>query len=281
MVRGSGGRGGRLREYPAFVPHGDEHIASVVTVPDEGINGLVLLLTGTGAGRSHRFQLWTRTADRLAGCGLATVRMEYLGIGDSTGRVRGWERSAHGPQLEQAASVARAAMRGVGVNRFAVAGNCFGALVALDLMAADPACTGALCLMPLIQEGAVHGIQRRARTSRLGSGLRARPLARRLLLRPARRLAGRMDRTLAVAASGALSRGPVRFVYGREDEAFARGVQATLDRSLARLPDEVRSGFDLLVTDVPLAQFESVAAQEATIDLVERFMVSRSGAATT
>src|SRR5207249_4135911 len=55
-----------VKEYPVFLPFGDEHLALVLTVPEGAPAGVVLLLTGGSAARSHRFQLWTRVARSLA-----------------------------------------------------------------------------------------------------------------------------------------------------------------------------------------------------------------------
>ena len=77
-----------MNEHPMFVPWADgEHLAAMLTVPDAPSRGLVLLLQGLGPPRSHRYQLWTRTARALAERGIASVRMDYPQVGDSTGRI--------------------------------------------------------------------------------------------------------------------------------------------------------------------------------------------------
>jgi alpha-beta hydrolase superfamily lysophospholipase len=78
-----------MKEFPFFVPYEDQFLAGTLTVPDRDPEALVLLLAGTGAPRSHRFQLWTRTARGLAEHGLASVRLDYRGIGAS----RSWGTS--------------------------------------------------------------------------------------------------------------------------------------------------------------------------------------------
>lgn len=273
MVPGPSGGERGLNEYPIFVPHRGEHVAAVVTVPERDLLGLTLLVTGVGAGRGHRHRLWTRAARRLADARLASVRMEYLGVGDSSGEVPHWQRSAHGPQLEQAAAVAEAAMRGLGLGRFSVVGNCFGALVAVDLMAAHEACSGALCFLPLIDEGGIQNVRRRARRWGVASRLGRSRMGRRLVVRPAQRLAGRLDRSLAASARTALARGPLLFVYGREDETFANGVRAGMHRALAGTPAAHRERFGFRVLDVPLTQFDAPAGQEAALGTIEGFVV--------
>jgi dienelactone hydrolase len=268
-----------MREFPVFVPVGPERVAAVVTVPGGDPRGLVVLLTGVGAGRSHRFGLWTRTARRLASRGLAAVRMEYLGVGDSTGEVPRWRRSDQGAQLAQARAVSRVALRGVGLDRFAVAGNCFGALVSLDLMAVEPACAAAACLMPLIPEGGVGGTDPPAWRGRLHRALRTSALARRMILPRARSLAGRLDRHLGSSVATALERGPVLVAYGEEDAGFARGVRASLDRALSATAVDRRRDLEFVVLPEAMHQFRSRQAQEAAIRAIERFMVDVFGSA--
>ena len=77
------------REYPVWIPVDDHHIAAIVALPEGDPRGVVLFTTGgAGAPRSQRFRLWTRAARELADRGIASVRMEYEGVGDSTGAGR-------------------------------------------------------------------------------------------------------------------------------------------------------------------------------------------------
>ena len=135
-----------MNEYPVFVPYGNEHLAATLTLPDNDPEALVLLLAGTGAPRSHRFQLWTRTARALADQGLASVRMDYRGIGDSRGRMA---QPVLGDQrLDQAVTTARFAMRACDVDRLAVIGNCLGGIVGLGVTARVPECEAAILIRP-------------------------------------------------------------------------------------------------------------------------------------
>ena len=119
-----------MREYPLFVPHDSGHLAAVLTVPDDDADGLVVLVTGIGAPRSHRFQMWTRLARRLADRGLASVRFDYHGMGDSTGTALEWGDDWDTVLLAETMAVANEAMRATGTRRVAIAGNCAGAELA-------------------------------------------------------------------------------------------------------------------------------------------------------
>lgn len=125
-------RGGRfrVREFPIFVPFDDDHLATVVTVPDGPPRGLVVLLQGLGGGRSHRYQLWTRAARELAESGLASIRMDYREMGDSTGSSSG---SLNEPPVREILEVIRVGMRATRVTSCAVLGNCMGGRAALRI----------------------------------------------------------------------------------------------------------------------------------------------------
>jgi pimeloyl-ACP methyl ester carboxylesterase len=133
-------------EYPVFVPFGEDHLAAVVTAPDDA-RAVALLLQGAGgAPRSHRYRLWTRTARALAARGIGSVRMDYRGIGDSTGPYR---FDMEMPPVEEAGTLAELGMRALGADRFGVVGNCIGARTAVLLAAGTDACCTAVCILPL------------------------------------------------------------------------------------------------------------------------------------
>jgi pimeloyl-ACP methyl ester carboxylesterase len=129
---GALGRNGRrlVREFPIFVPFDDDHLAAVVTVPDGPPRGLVVLLQGLGGGRSHRYQLWTRAARALTESGLASIRMDYREMGDSTGSSSG---SLNEPPVREILEVIRVGMRATKVSSCAVLGNCMGGRAALRI----------------------------------------------------------------------------------------------------------------------------------------------------
>ena len=120
-----------MKEFPVFVPHEDEHLAAVITVPDSHPRALVHLLQGGGGqSRSHRNRTWVRLARGLADKGIASVRMDYPGLGDSTG-IPTFE--VESPPVEAALAVARVSLRAVGVDTFAVVGNCIGIPTAIEM----------------------------------------------------------------------------------------------------------------------------------------------------
>jgi pimeloyl-ACP methyl ester carboxylesterase len=263
-----------VREFPVFVPFRREHLATVFTAPDDSPRGLVLLLTGAGAARSHRFQMWTRTARELARHGLASARLDYEGMGDSTGDVSDWNWSIVPELQEQALAVAEAGKRTLGVDRVGVAGNCLGSLLSLYLAAAMPDCVGSVgILTPLFEVNALTGVRRRARRWKIAPMVKSSWLGRRLLVRPVRRLEGKFNRGVSDRFSRALDHGPMLFVYGDQDDSWSKRVHARLDEMLERVPKDHRDRFELKVLhDVELSGFESAELQKLTIDTVVGFM---------
>jgi hypothetical protein len=261
-----------MREYPVFVPVRNGDVAAVVTAPDAPARGLVLLQTGLGATRSHRFGLWTRTARRLADeHGLASIRWEYLGVGDSAGELVVW-RETDLP-LEDMRAVARLGTQVFGVERFAVAGNCIGSWASLALAAEETACVGAaLIRMPLIAPRPA------------GPG-RAAPFRRTLdrhprVLRAAKRAARR--RPPGKVGFGrhmpkALEHADVLMLYGERDFTFERGVKRAADRLVASLPPASQSRFrlDVLPSSERLSGFEDVELQARLIETIVAWMGER------
>jgi pimeloyl-ACP methyl ester carboxylesterase len=158
-----------MREFPIFVPSGDEHLAAVLTVPDVAPRGLVQLLQGGGGqSRSHRNRTWIRLARGLAGRGIASVRMDYLGLGDSTGVPR---LDVESPPVESALAVTRAALNATGADRFAIVGNCIGIPTALELAPQAPSCVGLVCIVPIALDPIMQTrTQGRTATARRAAG---------------------------------------------------------------------------------------------------------------
>src|SRR5205809_963859 len=124
-------------ERPMFVPFRGGHMASVLTIPDSDPRGLVLLLQGLGAARSHKNRVWTRAARVLADRDIASVRMDYPDMGDSTGVLHADLEDLPVGEVE---AVARIAMEAVGVDRFGVVGNCFGLRAGFSLASRTDEC---------------------------------------------------------------------------------------------------------------------------------------------
>lgn len=254
-----------MREFPVFVPFEEDHLAAVITTPDDDPAGLVLLLTGTGAPRSHRFQVWTRVARRLASHGLASVRLDYRGIGDSTGGVR---QLGRGHSLRGALEVARFAQKAVGVDRVATAGNCTGAVTALAVAAETPECIGSYCMLTrILDPSAVNRLVIGARRSRVAGFVRRHPLISRLA-QPLRGRKGKPSSSVEGTFHQALQHGRLFFLYSEDDrDSYNEKSMAYLQTMLSRHPPEERARFEIEVVTGALSGFDSLEVQE---DVVER-----------
>jgi dienelactone hydrolase len=269
-----------VRELPIFVPHEGGHLAAVVTVPEGRPRGLVLMLPGASLDESvGSYLLFERAAPRLAERGLASVRMDYFGLGESTNDTEAWQLGEIEPALEQAEAVLAAVRRGVEVERFAIATLCYGGRVALR-MTARPECVGAICLAPpLIDRGGWTSLRRRYARSPIASALRGSKRFRRHVVRPLKRaLAERKPTSLVRDAVGQLGHARVLVLYS-ESEAGRDVYKARATKSLSSMTDRLEAsqrgqfGIELLPTD-PLAGFDLMPpeSQELVLDKVVEWL---------
>ncbi len=268
------------REFPLFVPYAEEHLAAVLCVPDGQPKAVVLLLTGIGAPRSHRFQVWARVARRLAAQGYASVRMDYGGLGDSTGSLE--ELPLIEAPWHEAREVARFAMRAVGTDRLGIAGNCLGATVGLRVAAEMPESVATVGLLTRLRDpGATYQVLHRTRGWRVVSMLRSNRFVRRVVVRRLKGLKGRSLPGVRDQLSRALGHQNMLFVYSlADDDVYSREVQTLLDTMLASLPRERRDRFELrILPEGPLARLESLTSQDAVIDTVSNWLAGTLGRA--
>jgi alpha/beta superfamily hydrolase len=149
-------------EHAMFVPFASDQLATVLTLPDSDPRGLAVLLQGLGAARSHKNRIWTRMARALAGRGIASVRMDYAGMGDSTGKLRA---SLAEPPVEEAEAVARVAMKVAGVDQLATVGHCMGARTSFALACRMEECITVATIVPPVKallRGQGYSTSRRA-----------------------------------------------------------------------------------------------------------------------
>jgi hypothetical protein len=149
-----------MKNHPVFVPHDGGSLAAVVTLPDGAPHGVVFLLlhfsqldlVGSGA--------WAWAAQLLAERGLASIRLDYGSLGDSTGLADGYGFEDVPENAEQVRAVLRA-VRGDAELPFGAVGWCHDGLVALELTR-DPSCVGAVCLnTPLTRPSKLTETRRR------------------------------------------------------------------------------------------------------------------------
>jgi len=262
-----------MRQIPFFAPYRDEHIAAVLTVPDEPPRGLVVTLTPNGEYQVIGSKFCARTAAAVVEDGLAAVRFDYAGMGDSTGLVDRWGITDVDEVVEQARAVLGVARQVTGVSHFAAVGTCYGSHVALRLLD-DPACTGAVCLAaPVLEFGGRWTLRNGFRDKPILSLVRRQPLLRRLILRPARSLL--KERTPSENVIGALAHldcARLLFLYS---EHFSRDHYdpAAADRltaAVSALDEERRSRFDLRILQTgPMVAFDLLPHEDVQTMVAE------------
>ena len=85
-----------MRQFPVFVDWRAGHVAAVVTVPDADPEGIVISLAGTGRHNVIGSTMCAQLSQRVVAKGLASVRLDYAGVGDSPGLVAAWTPSTSG-----------------------------------------------------------------------------------------------------------------------------------------------------------------------------------------
>jgi dienelactone hydrolase len=261
-------------EYPVFVPHDDDHLAAVVTLPRGPSRGLVALLTGIGTGRSHRFQVWTRTARALASRGMASVRLDWVGIGDSSGVLEAWTWALEEDLLDQARTVLRTTARAVGTDRTAAVGNCFGARIALRLSAEEPSSTGSACILLPMTPGAPDRALRRAGGVRIAGFLRRNRWVRRLVIRRVKALHG-IDKTARDCIEKTLSRGRLLLLYGQDDQVLSTKTTRQMEELVAAMPADHADRYDLRVLPISkMAGFDTLETQRLSIETLVEWLDS-------
>jgi hypothetical protein len=168
-----------VKEHPLFVPFGGEHLAAVLTLPDNSPRALVLFLQGLGAPRSHKNRVWTRAARELADRRIASVRMDYPEIGDTTGVLSVGEFNPVG----EAMAVMELSLEATGVSSFGIIGNCLGAKTGFAIASREAGCVSLGCMLLGSPENILEGKGRTATGRALRKTGRKTPRLRKIARR--------------------------------------------------------------------------------------------------
>jgi alpha/beta superfamily hydrolase len=247
-------------EFPVWIPAGEERLCGVVCTPADEIADLgVVLLTGGNYTRAHRNRMWVRAARELAGHGVASLRFDYHGVGDSTGEV---ELQLEVPLEADACGAADLLRSATGVSRLAFVATCFGGRTAMAAAAQreDVVSVTVFPLPILIPAAATKApLRRRVRQwikrSELGAKLLRSPAVKRARTNVAERRGGpalvvspRFRRDTGLTTRHA----KVRFVMGETTKELPEAQQLVeeLERhlspeALARVEIEVVPGTDI------------------------------------
>jgi pimeloyl-ACP methyl ester carboxylesterase len=263
-----------VKQLPVFVPSPTGAVAAVVTLPDREPRGLVVSLAGTGRPVVIGSTFCARVSERLAGHDLASVRLDYCGVGDSPGFVSSWTPSDVEAATEQAEAVVSVVSEALGVSRFAAVGTCYGSRVALSLIE-RPSCVGAVCLAPPILEyGGWTRLGRQVGSRRAFSFVRSNATLRRVIVVPLRRALGaRKSASRLAGALAHLDRARLVFLYGTpaESDHYSERARQSVEAAVATLTPEQRARFELrMLPWGPLTNFDVLPAhdKEAVLDVV-------------
>jgi alpha/beta superfamily hydrolase len=275
-----------VNEYPVFVPLGPERIAGILTVPDdERCLGVWVLMPGQGAprGTQYHFPLWTEVARRIAERGLASIRMDHLGVGDSTDRR---EVLAPEPGREQEPiAAARFAMAATGAQAVGFAGHCYGARLALEAAMEMPECAGVIAAhfappVDVDQVPAGRRLRHRIRMWPPVAKLSTTSFGKRALEPLVTAVFGR-SRTIAAVGgpfeSGLrelLGRASILFLNGDDEARYHLRLRPFLDRFVPTLPPELSANLESVLTPAKEAGgYMALAAQRIEADI----LVDRAG----
>jgi pimeloyl-ACP methyl ester carboxylesterase len=282
-------------EIPVYLPGPDGDLFGILTAPSGAALGIGVIILPGGAPNMVAFGrngVAVALAWRLAALGFHVMRFDYHGLGDSDGDVS--EFRLTNPFIGDARVVAEW-MESLGIQRFVLAGVCFGARTAL---AVSPEIEGleavVLSSMPLGDDPDV----RRAAEWRMGRYLRRNLTVRKLrsLFDASRRkaffslVARRIRTAIRMATAPAdedhgVSRSvlsqldalvdrriPLLFMFAREDALlrdFREGQGGQLGAILRRA-GQVVAVEDAL--DPLLHSLAALTAQDAYIDVTERWL---------
>jgi len=285
--------GAGWQEFPAFVPLGDDRLCSVVCAPSEGGHDLgVVLLTGGNYTRTHRNRMWVRTARALAERGFPSIRVDYHGVGDSTGTAF---FDMEVPFDKDALAAAAFLKRAAGVRRLAIVATCFGGRSAMAAAAQEPDTVGiSIAPVPLSVPKNRQPLPTRSKVRlwmkryAVGTKLLQNPTVRRLRGKAAARRDGpaviisprfKKDVVEVLKRGGA-----VRFVYGELTEGLDELHQA-IEEIGAHVTPEQRTHVEVDLTEgTSLLRFQTLADQDVivsrAVDFVDSLHRSLSRAAT-
>jgi pimeloyl-ACP methyl ester carboxylesterase len=237
-------------------------LGAVVSIPPDATADLgVVLMSGRSRDRSHRNGMWARAAQELAARGLYVVRLDYPGVGHSSGDPQIFDLES--PPAWAMEAAVRFLVQETPVERVVLAGSCFGARIALK---------AARGLEPVVSVAMVAGpvYARRPSLARRWGSIPRRLLGGRRDDRPAdnaaqqrregnlateRRVSPSFERSIKAVSA----RCPVYFLYGSDDFSWQ---ELRFALAKLRLPED---RYELDVVPGTVHSFGSIEVQELTI----------------
>jgi pimeloyl-ACP methyl ester carboxylesterase len=286
-------------ETPVFIPSADETLFGLWHRPVGRANGVaVTMLTGAGyLTSSHRNRMYVRLARELTRRGYHVLRIDYHGVGESSGSVQEF-------RLDQLfTDDLRAAIRWTesrSVRRHVLVGSCFGARTALAASVQINRLEAVALISPPVRdfergeetaiEWSPRTLARRLRDPSTLKGLLdadrrgvyrrfASTKALEVVKRGRARLGGDAPPDTATVAADFLKpleqlahrKIPTLLLYGSQDGLWQHFQQAA-GRDLAPVLRRAAGLIEPLTFAGTLHGFESLAAQDAVLDLVPSWL---------
>jgi dienelactone hydrolase len=283
-------------ERPVYFPAAGEDLFGIITEPTREPKGVALVLLAGGAVPApNRNRLSVRIARHVAALGYHALRLDYHGVGESTGEIDSYRLDQ--PYVDDLLAGVRC-LEEQGVREVALAGTCFGARTALAAADLIPGLRGVALLAPPIRDfemgtpkieatPTLHYAKRafsvrwlrglpdarrrrsyrRIARTKLRAAVRSSPVHLRAPRGAAHGVSPRFSEPLArLAARGT----PVLLAYGTEDEFYgpfrdARPeLAATLDVRGARIAVRLLPG--------RIHTLSRLAVQDAVATLIEEWL---------
>ncbi len=290
------------QETPFFVQADGEDVFAILTAPTSEPLGVAAIILSGGAyvGATNRNRVSVRMARSLASRGLHAVRMDYHGVGDSTGAIDLYP--LHHPFVDDLMAVI-AHVQAQGIDRFILVGTtCFGARTALAGAARVPGLLGVVSLaapirdFPFTRDPAATPTQvyvKRAFSRSTLEGLRdprrrrayaailatkARGAARRL--RPQPRRTGSPQAPSDGMSPGfyeplvalAERRVPVLIGYGEKDDFYGEFTAARSAPRLRALLEAPDSRITVRTCPGSIHALRRISAQDAMLEMTETWL---------
>jgi pimeloyl-ACP methyl ester carboxylesterase len=250
-----------ILEVPIWIPS-KEMLGAVVSFPAVGASDLgVVLMAGRARDRSHRNGMWARAARELSARGVYVLRLDYPGVGHSSGDPQIFDLES--PPAWAMEAACRFLVEETPVERVILAGSCFGARMALKAARGlDRVVSVAMVAGPVYA-------RRPSLARRLGSiprrvlGLQRSDRAadnpaqqrREGNLATERRVSPSFERAIRSVSA----RCPVYFLYGADDFSWQE-LRFALEK--VHLPEE---SYELDVVPGTVHSFQSIEVQDLTI----------------
>lgn len=289
---------GEYQEQPVFFPARKDDLFGVFTRTTKSPNGIaVVFLTGGGwIPATNRNRLSVRLARTVAASGFHAMRIEYHGVGESTGFIRRY--SLRRPFVDDVLGAIRW-LEGQGISEVVLVGSCFGSRTLLAAVDQIPGLRGVILLAPPVRDmeagtkkvdqTPVSAYARKAFSTRGARGLldkrRRSILTRivgaklRMLGRRARRRLGPRSRPevavskifLSSISSLARRRVPALFVYGEREQFFAE-FRNGLAGGLGRIVRRAGPLFQLRTMRGTVHGFTHLTVQDQVVDIVNDWL---------